>query len=262
MISPSQIRAARALIGVKQSELAKAAGISLATLNNIERSVGDPRTSTLEAIEHALAGAGVELQGDPMTESVKLRKLERPSAIDTLFASQRALELLGPKSLTRIRRVLFYVCVLPGSNGGSSPLHTHKICLLIEGTSRSVLFDRVQFSLANGARAAEVAAIMLWAFRYHGKVLCYLDQALEDTAENGLAEVVERLRGLPWRPLRQPADFVGVFDDWQDQCRRYADWVGHPMRDLAAQFRNASPEREADPAPAARRLAGSPHDLR
>ena len=60
MISPGQIRAARSIIGVKQSDLAKASGISLATLNNIERGVGDPRASTLDAIESALQDAGVE----------------------------------------------------------------------------------------------------------------------------------------------------------------------------------------------------------
>ena len=57
LITSSQIRAARAIINAKQSELAKAAGISLATLNNIERGVGDPRTSTLDAIERALPSA-------------------------------------------------------------------------------------------------------------------------------------------------------------------------------------------------------------
>ena len=68
-MSPSQIRAARALIGAKQSDLARAAGVSLATLNNIERGVGDPRSSTLERIETALAGAGVEFADDAERET-------------------------------------------------------------------------------------------------------------------------------------------------------------------------------------------------
>jgi len=39
----------------------------LATLNNIERGVGDPRYSTLEAIERALgeAGCGWKTTGSP-----------------------------------------------------------------------------------------------------------------------------------------------------------------------------------------------------
>lgn len=59
MINAAQIRAARALLEIKQAELAKSAGISLATLNNIERGVSDPRASTLSAIQSALEAAGV-----------------------------------------------------------------------------------------------------------------------------------------------------------------------------------------------------------
>ncbi|MGY0793119.1 helix-turn-helix transcriptional regulator [Azospirillum argentinense] len=59
MITPAQIRAARALLNMKQAELAEAAGVSLATLNNIERGVTDPRVSTLEAVQRALESVGV-----------------------------------------------------------------------------------------------------------------------------------------------------------------------------------------------------------
>jgi predicted transcriptional regulator len=60
MIAPPQIKAARALVGWKQSDLAKSAGISLTALNNIERGEVDPRSSTLAAIQRALEAAGVE----------------------------------------------------------------------------------------------------------------------------------------------------------------------------------------------------------
>ncbi|NUB12289.1 helix-turn-helix domain-containing protein [Azospirillum brasilense] len=59
MIIGPQIRAGRALIGMKQAELAVAADVSLATLNNIERGVSDPKASTLQAIKRALEQAGV-----------------------------------------------------------------------------------------------------------------------------------------------------------------------------------------------------------
>lgn len=59
MITPAQIRAARALVSLKQDELAAAASVSLATLNNIERGVSDPRSSTLLAIQRALEASGV-----------------------------------------------------------------------------------------------------------------------------------------------------------------------------------------------------------
>lgn len=59
MISPAQIRAARALIGWKQTDLAKASGVSEMSVKNIERGVTDPRASTLQALQSALEAAGV-----------------------------------------------------------------------------------------------------------------------------------------------------------------------------------------------------------
>lgn len=238
MVSPSQIRAARSLIGIKQSDLARGAGISLATLNNIERGVGDPRTSTLEAIERALAGAGIEFASDPVSESVKLRRLDRPTAYETLFASQRVLELLGRQSLTPVEKVL----VFARRPRDDAPAEEEpRICLLIEGHNRAVLFDQVQFSVATAGRAAEVAAILLWAFSFHRDNLYYLEQVLDDTTAGELSEVVARLRGLTWLPLHHPADFFNVFDDWDGHLKRMASRDGHPMRELAALFNVASP---------------------
>jgi transcriptional regulator with XRE-family HTH domain len=229
-MSPSQIRAARALIGAKQSDLARAAGVSLATLNNIERGVGDPRSSTLERIETALAGAGIEFDDDPERETVTLRRLDRPTAYETLFASQRVLELLSPDSLTPVEKVLFF----SRRDGEGDSEGAARICLLIEGHNRAVLLDQVQFSVANSGRAAEVAAILLWAFSFHANALFYLDQVLDDTTAGDLPEVVRRLRALPWRELRHPSAFFDVFDDWAGHLRPYAEREGHPMAELLA----------------------------
>lgn len=228
-MSPSQIRAARALIGAKQSDLARAAGVSLATLNNIERGVGDPRSSTLERIETALAGAGVEFEEDAERETVILRRIDRPSAYETLFASQRVLELLSPESLTPVEKVLFFA-----RRDGDAEDGTARICLLVEGHNRAVLLDQVQFSVANSGRAAEVAAILLWAFSFHANALFYLDQVLDDTTAGDLSDVVRRLRALPWRELRHPSAFFDVFDDWEGHLRPFADREGHPMAELLA----------------------------
>ncbi len=59
MITPAQIRAARALIGWKQRDLSDAAGVSISAIKDIERDIRDPRASTLLAIESALSRAGV-----------------------------------------------------------------------------------------------------------------------------------------------------------------------------------------------------------
>jgi len=59
MITPAQIRAARALIGWKQSDLASASGVSEISIKNIERGATDARTSTMGAIQSAFTKAGV-----------------------------------------------------------------------------------------------------------------------------------------------------------------------------------------------------------
>ena len=61
VITIAQIRAARALIGWKQSDLARASGISEIAIKNMERGATDPRMSTLLAIERAFDEAGVML---------------------------------------------------------------------------------------------------------------------------------------------------------------------------------------------------------
>jgi predicted transcriptional regulator len=73
MISPSQIRGARAMLGLTQSDLAAKAGISKTALISIETSTSDPKASTLSAIQKALEVAGVEFtNGDQ--PGVRLRK--------------------------------------------------------------------------------------------------------------------------------------------------------------------------------------------
>ena len=74
-MSPSQCRAARALIGLEQGEVAEAAGIARATLIDFERDARKPRADTIAAIRSALESAGVEfLDADNGGAGVRLRK--------------------------------------------------------------------------------------------------------------------------------------------------------------------------------------------
>lgn len=54
-----QIRAARALLGWSQGDLCDHAGISRATLNDLENDKGDPRKSSMTRVEDAFARQGV-----------------------------------------------------------------------------------------------------------------------------------------------------------------------------------------------------------
>lgn len=60
IITAEQIRAARALLNWKQSDLARESQISLASINNLERNIGSPRVDTIRTIEETLINAGIE----------------------------------------------------------------------------------------------------------------------------------------------------------------------------------------------------------
>jgi len=75
LLTAEQIRAARAMLRLEQSELAAAAGVSVETVKRLEAQDGPlltGRAATIDAIEKALIKAGVEFtNGDE--PGVKLR---------------------------------------------------------------------------------------------------------------------------------------------------------------------------------------------
>jgi len=74
MITPRQIRAARALLGWSQQQLADKAIVSLNALARLEKGSVDSRVSTFQAVEKALTKAGVEfLSAGEKGEGVRLR---------------------------------------------------------------------------------------------------------------------------------------------------------------------------------------------
>jgi len=66
MITAGQMRAARALLGIDQRELARRSGLSLPTIQRMESSDGVVRgnVDSLMKLVDALAAAGIELIGD------------------------------------------------------------------------------------------------------------------------------------------------------------------------------------------------------
>jgi transcriptional regulator with XRE-family HTH domain len=75
IITSPQIRAARALLGWTQAELAEASGLSAIGIQAIEKGTSDPRASTLLAIESAFKEAGVVFTngGEPGVKIVFVR---------------------------------------------------------------------------------------------------------------------------------------------------------------------------------------------
>jgi len=86
MITAGQMRAARALLGIDQNQLAEMAGVSLATIQRMEASQGNVRgiIDTLTKVIEALRRAGVDLISEhessgPGGRGVRLRLPEEPS---------------------------------------------------------------------------------------------------------------------------------------------------------------------------------------
>jgi len=71
MITSQQMRAARALLGIDQRQLAEMAGLSLPTIRRMEASGGQVRgvIDTLVKVVGALEAAGIELIGENAASS-------------------------------------------------------------------------------------------------------------------------------------------------------------------------------------------------
>ena len=85
MITAAQIRAARALLGMDQRQLAEAAGLSLPTIQRMEGSHGNVRgnVDSLVKVIEALERAGVELIAEGTASSdggrgVRLKTMPQP----------------------------------------------------------------------------------------------------------------------------------------------------------------------------------------
>ncbi|RRN58492.1 helix-turn-helix domain-containing protein [Pseudoxanthomonas sp. SGNA-20] len=83
MITAAQMRAARALLGIDQRQLAALAGVSLPTIQRMEASEGTVRgvVGTLTKVVSALNAAGVELIGEdqPSTGRGRGVRLREPA---------------------------------------------------------------------------------------------------------------------------------------------------------------------------------------
>lgn len=76
MISIKQIRAARGLLDWSQGDLAKACGISLTAINNIDRGRTTPHIETLGKIRRTLESQGIEfISGDGVRTQEKVFKV-------------------------------------------------------------------------------------------------------------------------------------------------------------------------------------------
>ena len=79
MLSSSQIRAARALLGWSGTDLADFSGVGITTLRRYELQRGIPsaNTSVLMLIKQTLENAGIEFTGDPLVNPGVTLRIKR-----------------------------------------------------------------------------------------------------------------------------------------------------------------------------------------
>jgi transcriptional regulator with XRE-family HTH domain len=79
MLSSSQIRAARALLGWSGTELAEKSGVGITTLRRYELQKGIPsaNTSFLLILKNTLELAGIEFTGDPLVNPGVTLRIKR-----------------------------------------------------------------------------------------------------------------------------------------------------------------------------------------
>jgi transcriptional regulator with XRE-family HTH domain len=107
MISIEQIKAARALLGWTQEDLAKAAGLSKPSINTLERRIANPKVETMISIQKALERAGVKFTEGPgvrlQSSILKTQILEGSDSLvrlcrdmfDTLVGTDKELMISG-----------------------------------------------------------------------------------------------------------------------------------------------------------------------
>lgn len=89
-ITPAQIRAARALLGWSQGQLAKAARVGLSTVKDVEIGKRDPISNNIEAIRRTLQDGGVVfVPGNGDGPGVRLRG-HRPEIVRRPFQIRAA----------------------------------------------------------------------------------------------------------------------------------------------------------------------------
>ena len=79
MLSSSQIRAARALLGWSGTNLAEKSGVGITTLRRYELQKGIPsaNTTVLLALKETLEQTGIEFTGDPLVNPGVTLRIKR-----------------------------------------------------------------------------------------------------------------------------------------------------------------------------------------
>lgn len=96
LITPEQVRAARALLRLEQDGLARRAQVSVVTIRRLESVQGEAKVSAtvLDGVRRVLEQAGAEF----IPDGVRRRRAERPDA-EALYQELRAISICNAERL-------------------------------------------------------------------------------------------------------------------------------------------------------------------
>jgi transcriptional regulator with XRE-family HTH domain len=99
MITAAQLRAARALLGIDQRDLAELSDLSVPTIQRMEASDGVIRCNvdSLMKLVGALDGAGIELIGEGVSSASGGRGVRLKAATNAGVYSERATQAANPR---------------------------------------------------------------------------------------------------------------------------------------------------------------------
>lgn len=232
-ITPDLIRAARALIGAKQKNLAAASGISLATLNNIERNIGESKISTFQAIEQALAGAGIQFDQDDTKKSILLHQHFRPALSHQDQLLDRIQSYFTPKGLLEIEKIhFFHIQHDHFIESDAAPASNHFAIWIHLRLGRSFLLDGLNLNFTAQDQAAMIASLLYIAMLNHKHRCYYCPQTLCNTRQMSAAMAAEMLKEIMWKPLDNPIDLLSNLGDFNALYHQVKAVSDHPLLKL------------------------------
>jgi len=137
MIAVEQIKAARAMLNLSQKELAKKAGIAIATLNNIECGAQtDPKISTLKSIQQALENEGIVFTNDALGVIGIMLKPKRPLINDArilIVDDNKADRILYKHWLSDLKDAHYQIIEAENARAGFDEFIRHQPhCLILD----------------------------------------------------------------------------------------------------------------------------------
>lgn len=105
---------------------------------------------------------------------------------------------------------------------------------MVDGESRTLLFDQASFTLTDSVRVAEVARMITSAFINCPDAVEYVDSIVEDTTVAHLEEAAFRLAEMNWQTLANPTDLFTVYGEWTPDLQRLSETREHPLHEAFA----------------------------